>query len=253
MNTLINEIKNANNLYKIKHAPRIKYKYQTMRDRDNPFRPDGDLAKEAIEDAKKYKFKSVFEQQQNNSLNETRISYNNNNNNTSTNISINQSNFNDSLINNLFYNMFLNNNNNNGFKQQAPTLAFKTNDKGKFLTLGRSKAKKTITKADISMPTNLRVFQHVGLKMHCNAWKYAGIECMHCINPLRLQKTTITSTPKVATNTSPAKLNENNNISSNNNKTETTTTTTPKDKSKNKKSGGGDAKPKCGCSSCSIS
>jgi hypothetical protein len=85
-----------------------------------------------------------------------------------------------------------NNNNNNGFKQQAPTLASqpislnqntliaatnsntttnnnnsneKTNEKGKFLTLGRNKAKKAITKADISMPTNFRVVQHVGLTM----------------------------------------------------------------------------------------
>ena len=50
--------------------------------------------------------------------------------------------------------------------------------------------------------------------------------CKIC-NFVQFSKTTITSTPKVATNTSPAKLNENNNISSNNNnKTETTTTTT---------------------------
>jgi hypothetical protein len=35
-----------------------------------------------------------------------------------------------------------------------------------FTTLGRSNAKKAITKADISMPTNFRFVQHFGLTMH---------------------------------------------------------------------------------------
>ena len=72
----------------------------------------------------------------------------------------------------------------NGYnnKQQAPLAAqpvslntismtpITTNDKnssdtkgGKFMTLGKSKGKKAITKADISNPTNFRVVQHVGI------------------------------------------------------------------------------------------
>ena len=79
-------------------------------DTDNPFRPDGDLAKEAQEDAQKFKYlsnldKSTSSQKQQSSLNETTISFNNT-------ISINNqttallNNTNDNTVN-------INNNNNN--------------------------------------------------------------------------------------------------------------------------------------------